>query len=415
MFYCYSPLLDIFPYKYHHLCVNNHSLFCFFDDIYLCICDQTHSRVECFVYDHNLERCSSCFANGQCLIEDRSRANNFLCLCPPCHYGRFCQFSGEGLSLTLHSVILQVSDGYRITYFICAFLIFLVGGITNYATIVTFKRPNLYNSSMGVYLLFYSIISQITLFSLTLKIVQIFFDSLMNDNSCKIISYIVSISIRCSFWLISWIAIERVCYLLFPFATLLKKARIATIISIVTLLIVAAMDVHEPIFYMKDPSGQSACIVNYPMKIKTYDRISVLIHYIIPFCIQVLSITVLIILAARSRSRATNNRDTFIEYLKRQFQNQKELYITPTVIIMSGLPQAILSFSFSCIELATWQKHALLIAYFVAYAPQSLGFVLFVLPSTSYMKEFRATNLSKRFCFRWMLSNNKDQTITTTT
>jgi hypothetical protein len=112
---------------------------------------------------------------------------------------------------------------------------------------------------------------------------------------------------------------------------------------------------------------------------------------------------VLIILAARSRSRTANNHDTFIEYLKRQFESQKELYITPTVIILSGLPQTILSYSFACIQLTTWQQHTLLIAYFLSYAPQLLGFVLFVLPSTSYRKEFRTTSVSKTILFRWIL------------
>jgi hypothetical protein len=223
----------------------------------------------------------------------------------------------------------------------------------------------------------------------------------MNDISCKIISYMLSVSIRCSFWLTSWIAIERVSYVLFPYVTLLKKPRVASIITFSTLLIIGVMDVHELIFYRKtiDSNGQSACAVNFPLKFRTYDRISVLIHYIIPFCIQILSITLLIILAARSRSRASNNRDTFIGYLKQQFKSQKELYITPSVIILSGLPQTIFSFSFSCLVLVSWQQHALLIAYFLSFAPQLLGFVLFVLPSTNYMKEFRATNLLKTILF----------------
>ncbi len=43
-----------------------------------------------------------------------------------------------------------------------------------------------------------------------------------------------------------------------------------------------------------------------------------------------MSITILIILAARQRSRMDNNRDTYKEYLKRQFQRQKDLYLGHT-------------------------------------------------------------------------------------
>jgi hypothetical protein len=209
----------------------------------------------------------------------------------------------------------------------------------------------------------------------------------------------------------SLIAIERVCYLIFPYSTVLKKRRIGTMLTCLTILIVGLMHIHELIFYRKivDLNGQSSCIVDYSSKILIYDRISVLINYLIPFSIQILSITILIILAARQRSRMGNNRDTYKEYLKRQFQRQKDLYIPPLVIVVSGLPQTILSFSFACLELVVWQQHALLVAYFLSFAPQLLAFVLFVLPSSNFMKEFEATKLSKTIFFRWLISKKKNE------
>jgi hypothetical protein len=191
----------------------------------------------------------------------------------------------------------------------------------------------------------------------------------------------------------------------------LKKRRIGTMLTCLTILIVGLMHIHELIFYRKivDLNGQSSCIVDYSSKILIYDRISVLINYLIPFSIQILSITILIILAARQRSRMGNNRDTYKEYLKRQFQRQKDLYIPPLVIVVSGLPQTILSFSFACLELVVWQQHALLVAYFLSFAPQLLAFVLFVLPSSNFMKEFEATKLSKTIFFRWLISKKKNE------
>ena len=80
-------------------------------------------------------------------------------------------------------------------------------------------------------------------------------------------------------------------------------------------MILAGMHVHELIFYMKiiDLHNKSACVVNFPANIRTYDRISVLVHYLIPFCLQILAVTILIILAARSHS--------FFEYLKQQLRS----------------------------------------------------------------------------------------------
>ncbi|CAF1168785.1 unnamed protein product [Adineta steineri] len=392
---------EISLFRYHRLCIENVSLLCFVDNSYLCICDENHNRAECFNYDHNLDQCSSCFSGGQCLKDDPS-SSTFLCLCPQCYTGKSCQFNNEGLSFTLDSILIEINHIVRILYLILTILIFLIGGIINYASIITFKRPVLRKTSIGFYILTVSIISQCSLFSLIMKIHLILFNVLMNDISCKIVSYLLSVTTQCSFWLMSVIAIERVSYLIFPFTTLFKKPNVAIIISSMILLIISIMNVHQLIFYMKDPNENNACVINFPFEIRIYNRINTLFHYIIPFAIQLLSITLLIILAARSRSRTAQNHDTFIIYLKRQFQTQKELYITPLVIILSGLPQAIFAFSFSCIKLISWQQHTLLIAYFLSYTPQLLGFFLFVLPSTNYMIEFRATSLSKTFLFRWI-------------
>ncbi|CAF5228830.1 unnamed protein product, partial [Rotaria magnacalcarata] len=77
---------------------------------------------------------------------------------------------------------------------------------------------------------------------------------------------------------------------------------------------------------------------------------------------------------------------TFGHVLKNQFQIQKELYITPIIIVLSSLPQTILTFSLACTSLAHWQRHTLLGAYLLSYAPQAFGFILYVLPSTVYKK-----------------------------
>jgi hypothetical protein len=45
----------------------------------------------------------------------------------------------------------------------------------------------------------------------------------------------------------------------------------------------------------------------------------------------------------------------------------------------------------------SWQRYSLLIAYFLSYLPQMLGFILYVLPSTTFFEEFRQTVISKQF------------------
>ena len=213
---------EVTPFQYHQPCLDHSTLLCFIDPAYLCICDENHRRSECFPYDHHLDQCSSCLSGGQCLKEDPWKSN-FVCLCPRCYYGSLCQYDIEGMSFTLDSLFNPIDRAVQIVYFVFALMIFLVGGITNYASLVTFSRPNLRQSSMGIYISILSIIGQYSLFSLLMKIILVLFDLLTNDITCKIASFLHSVLIRCLFWLTSWIAIERVSYLLFPFSTILKK------------------------------------------------------------------------------------------------------------------------------------------------------------------------------------------------
>jgi hypothetical protein len=110
-----------------------------------------------------------------------------------------------------------------------------------------------------------------------------------------------------------------------------------------------------------------------------------------------------IVLATRSRSKVAGKKMSFTQILKKQFFSQKELYVTPTIIIICALPQMILTFSFACTQLSDSQRHALLVSYLLSYIPQVLGFILFVIPSSAYKKEFSETTLAKK-CFRCMLN-----------
>jgi hypothetical protein len=171
-------------------------------------------------------------------------------------------------------------------------------------------------------------------------------------------------------------------------------------------LVVTGMHIHEAISYttVVDPSytlaNVTVCVINYlGSTISTYNRINVLIHYFVPFLIQFLSITALITQITRSRVRTAgrNNESTFLNTLKKKFQMYKDLYIIPTIIIFSSLPQIIFSFTYACTELKeAWQRYTLLVTYFLSYLPQTLGFLLYVLPSKKYTEDFQTTFIGKK-------------------
>jgi len=177
------------------------------------------------------------------------------------------------------------------------------------------------------------------------------------------------------------------------------------------------MHVHEILHYIiisTDPQKINStgilCVTNFNNRSwAIYNQINVLIHHLVPFIVQVIGITLLIVSAAKSRAKTNTNRTTgFSEILKKQFKLQKELYITPAVIIFAALPQLIFTTSFACTELnSAWRRYILLITYLFSFIPQICGFIIFVLPSTTYKSEFGNTKIGQHF-FRLIRSMRKN-------
>jgi hypothetical protein len=430
-FYFILPLLDYHSnltfnsttavFFYHRICQSKQKtdtfFTCFRDSNYLCICEPDHYRAECFIHNRFIDQCSLCLSNGFCLKGELNDKTDFLCLCPHCHYGKMCEFSNELMSFTLDSLTIKdlktnakLSTGIYISITI---LIFLFGSFNNLSSLLTFARPKSRQFGVGIYLFIGSIINQCSLLFLLLKIIHIilgsngtlFYYENLNLYSCKIISYLLSVFTRITNWLASLVTIERLCLVLFPTSTIFKKAELAFILSIFVILVVNGMHVHEVMSYVTivDSSYKFAnitlCVTSYIQQlVSIYNRVNVLIHYFAPFTIQIISITILIIQIARSRARTKNStQQTVIDIFKKQFKKHKEHYLTPMIIILSSLPQIILSFSYACTEpKEPWQRYILLTTYFLSYLPQMLGFILYVLPSTTYTKEFHQTIIGKR-------------------
>ena len=381
------------------------------------MCEPDHFRAECFGYNRSLDQCSLCLSNGYCLKGELNNKADFLCLCPHCHYGKMCEFSNELMSFTLDSLIVKdIQTSAKLSTSInisVAILIFLFGLFNNLCSFLTFVRPKSRQVGVGNYLLIVSIIDQCSLLLLLSKIIHIIFGSngtlfyyeSLNLYSCKIVSYLLSVSTRITYWITSLVTTERLCMVLFPTSVTLKKPRLALGLSMFVILAVSGMHIHEALYYttIVDLSYTSInitfCVTSYVQQlVSLYNRANVLIHYFVPFLTQVISITILIIQIARSRARTSGSTKlTFFNLCKKQVKTHKEHYVTPIIIVFSSLPQAILSFSYACTELKQpWQRYTLLTTYFLSYLPQILGFILYVLPSTTYTKEFHQTLMGKR-------------------
>ena len=393
-------------FRYHQICRNTSEAFCFLDQTYLCICQVDRHRADCFIHDPHIDHCSQCLSNGKCLRGDLDETNNYLCLCPRCHRGDRCEFNIEAFGFTLDALLIESSKTMKIVYVLIAFVLFFVGLFNNLCSFLTFKRPTPRKAGVGNYLLIITCFNQLALLCLLGKIIQITFE-VTNLKSCQILPFLFSVFTRLTYWLASWVTIDRLLIIFFPTATFWKKSTLSIIVSIITTFSLFAMHVHEVIYYTTIQhlsTGSSICVTNFRTHwIFTYNRVSTLVHYLGPFLMQAIAITLLIVLAARSRTKTNAGKMTFRQMLMKQFRTQRELYTTPVIIVLSALPQNVLTFSFACVELADWHRHTLLLTYLLSYAPQTLAFVLHVLPSTTYKREFRETPFARK-TLSWMIS-----------
>ena len=299
-------------------------------------------------------------------------------------------------------------------------LLLLITVVSNVYCYVTFNRPKPLLVGIGHYMRTASIINQLAVFMLLLKLIHlvlsmkgVIVNHLLNTILCKVLSYFVSCTSRMSYWLIGMVAIERVYVTWYLRGTWLKSPRIAKRIIGLIIIGILIFDIHELIYYqsIEDPKSfdmnkSTWCVTAYPSIIGIYNQVNVVFNYIIPFLINLFSTIILIILTMRKRATTITTKEqtptfrssvrTYTNFL----MTNKELILAPSVTMIPqlfSLPQFILTFSFACQEFQlVWQRYLLIISYFTTYLPQVISYKLYISPSTFYKDEFHQTKLYRK-------------------
>ncbi|CAF3686684.1 unnamed protein product [Rotaria socialis] len=206
----------------HHICRNKNLSFCFYDENYFCICQHDRYRAECFIKNIEHDRCHQCFLGGACLQGDLENPKDFICHCLPCYQGHRCEFSLQAFGFTLDSLLVSYSKKVKIVYVVIVGLLFIIGLFNNFCSFITFKRPTPRKFGVGYYLLTASCLNQIALSCLVFRFIQVTL-GFVGVGSCKVISYLLSVMTRSTYWLASWITIDRLLIILFPTSSALKK------------------------------------------------------------------------------------------------------------------------------------------------------------------------------------------------
>lgn len=474
IFSAFDPCLDLTslsvsvssPIEYHRVC-QDEKLLCFRDDVYVCICVENHSRVECFRYDDELDHCSLCTNGGRCVRGYREGTTDFLCICPPCHSGCRCQIISKSFALTLDQLLYPDLSSTKRERTIAILLVFLVtsclvGIANNLCSFVTLKQPQCLHNGVGYYLLSLSLINQMMLVLLCARLIHIIMslstfasDTIINDLCCKVFAYGLTCLTRISFWIASLIAVERVYTTLHLTAQWFKKPHIArrSISGVISLVFLSAA--YEPVFIKSfsangDGTGIT-CVSIYPLNhqrrwLAIHQTVSIF-NMLMPLLINVGCTSTIISVVMRTKmnlqKKKTTSEFSVAQYLivgwtcflvvandyragprhrvlRNVLTGNMEMIARPAITLIPSsfslflLPLFILAFWLSCRDIDTHPvRYLVLVFYFATFVPSMITFMLYIYPSSFYWKEWHNTKLAQRIALLTNRSASREARPTT--
>ena len=407
--------------KFYQLpCHMNPKLKCFYDEMYVCICDRDRFS-NCFNFDFNTKQNSQCKKsnlcqnNGTCFPDRTNCPQSIICNCQKCFYGSRCELTTQSFSLSLDNIF-----GYHIKPSVSFFqqtlpvqittlftiVMFIFGFISGFLSIYTFKQKSIISFGCGIYLLTNSILSLFTISLFTIKYFQLicFQMNLITDemfiySSCLITDVLLKILLSSNDWLNACIAIERAVTAIHGVAFNNRKSRyIAKRIIPIVFILISFSYVHDPLsrrLYDDKDEQKRLCIAHYSSTLSVYDKFISIFHFSIPFIINMICAVIIIVKVIRTRLKLKNNASRNIIFRK-EIQRHKHLIISPLILILLNIPRLIITFLSACMESPS-NPWLFLVGYYVSFISPLMIFFVFILPSENYKAEFLRIMKKKRF------------------
>ena len=97
------------------------------------------------------------------------------------------------------------------------------------------------------------------------------------------------------------------------------------------------------------------CMTSYPQSVQDYNTTILFIHLLGPFLANLLSSLFIIIGSARRRAEA-QKQQFYRQHVREQWNDRKQLVISPTVLLLLSTPRLIISLLSGCVEVSrhTW-------------------------------------------------------------
>ncbi|CAF1346190.1 unnamed protein product [Adineta ricciae] len=404
--------------KYYHLpCQESLSKhLCFYDNIHLCFCYNHYGRrlTNCLEFNRTMtfdcQENNECQNNGKCFQAGLGCKIKSTCLCDSCFYGKLCQFNTNEFSLSLDNILSYhiqplnkiIHQSSIIQISIALNLIFIIAGLINgICTMITFQNKKLREVGCGLYLLCSSITTLIVTILLALKfwiLICAQISSITNRLflliQCISLDYLLRVFLHMDQWLNACVACERVINISKAVHFNRRKSvQVAKLVIILLLIFNVLIFIHEPIHRHlideldeDEKTKRTWCIVTYSSDLRTYNTIISTIQFFAPFIINLVSAITLIMKKSLHQSNI-QKKQSFQQILRANYREHKHLFISPLILIILAIPRLILTYISQCMKSidASW---LFLFGYFTSFIPTMLTFIIFVLPSKFYQKEF---------------------------
>ncbi|CAF0799770.1 unnamed protein product [Adineta steineri] len=143
------------------------------------------------------------------------------------------------------------------------------------------------------------------------------------------------------------------------------------------------------------------CVLQYSQSVESYTTIVQYFHFVAPCAINLFSAVYIIINIARQRT-TTRTKFNYRQQLVNQVNEHKQLIISSVVLAVLLFPRFLISLLSTCVK-ASRNPWLYLCGYFVSFIPSSLIFVIFVLPSSFYKRQFKQSIITWRQRFMRMM------------
>ena len=136
------------------------------------------------------------------------------------------------------------------------------------------------------------------------------------------------------------------------------------------------------------------CVFRYSPSVEKYSTAIQLFHFVAPFLANLFSALFIIFKMARQRA-AIRTRRSYEQQLFEQFNEHKQLIASPIILVILSFPRLLISLLSGCVK-ASRTPWLYLSGYIISFTPSAFVFIIFVLPSSSYTKQFKESITSWR-------------------